>query len=248
MSSQRSCRCVKSGSTRSTPGWCSSGNSTPQSMISSRPSNSSTAMLRPISPTPPSGMTRRKPRGSGGGSSSNCGTLRPYSAGAGVWSTGLSANAPTVRHVSTTVRELALSLGVPAQLRRAGPPAARHHLHRRRPRDHRRLGRGRLDDHRDRRGQGARRRGARRVPDPGQPAHRDPAVHRRAHRHQQRDGRPTRPASSRRCRRSSSSPPAPCWSPTTRRSTSGSSSTSTSSRAGPGRRSRWSTRPSWRAG
>ena len=34
---------------------------------------------------------------------------------------------------------------------------------------------GRLDDHRDRRGQGARRRGARRVPDPGQPAHLDPA-------------------------------------------------------------------------
>ena len=74
MSSQRSCRWVKSGSTRSTPGWCSSGKSTPQSMISSRPSYSSTAMLRPISPTPPSGMTRRKPDGSGGGSSSNGGT------------------------------------------------------------------------------------------------------------------------------------------------------------------------------
>ena len=85
------------------------------------------------------------------------------------------------------------ALGVPAHVRRAGPPAARHHLHRRRPRDDRRLGRGRVDDHRDRRGQGAGRGGARRVPDPGQPAHRDPAVHRGAHRHQQLDGR-RRPA------------------------------------------------------
>ena len=119
MSSQRSCRWVKSGSTRSTPGWCSSGNSTPQSMISSRPSNSSTAMLRPISPTPPSGMTRRKPGGSGGGSSSNCGTLRPYSARAGwplagVWSTGVSASAPTVARVSTTVHEAAGPAGRPS--------------------------------------------------------------------------------------------------------------------------------------
>ena len=94
---------------------------------------------------------------------------------------------------------------------------------------------GRLDDHRDRRGQGARRRGARRVPDPGQPAHRrsrrsspcSPASPTR--------WSPTPRRSSRRCRRSSSSPPAACWSPTTRRSTSASSSTSPSSRAGRGR-------------
>ena len=98
-------------------------------------------------------------------------------------------------------------MGVAAQLRRARPAAARRHLLRRRPRDDRRLGRGRLDDHRDRRGQGARRRGARRVPDPGQPAHRDPAVHRGAHRHHQLDGRRRARRSSRRCRRSSSSPP-----------------------------------------
>ena len=94
---------------------------------------------------------------------------------------------------------------------------------------------GRLDDHRDRRGQGARRRGARRVPDPGQPAHRDPAVHRGADRHHQLDGGRRARRSSRRCRRSSSSRPAACWSPTTRRSTSASSSTSPSSRAGRGR-------------
>ena len=48
--------------------------------------------------------------------------------------------------------------------------------------------RRRLHDHRDRRRQGPRRRGARRVPDPGQPAHPDPALHRGAHRHHQRHG------------------------------------------------------------
>ena len=88
-------------------------------------------------------------------------------------------------------------------------------------------------DHRDRRGQGARRRGARRVPDPGQPGRADPAVHRGAHRHHRLDGR-RRPADrAASCRRSSSSPAAACWSPTTRRSTSASSSTSPPSRATP---------------
>ncbi len=79
-------------------------------------------------------------------------------------------------------------MGGATQFRRARPPPARHHVHRRRPRDDRRLGRGRLDDHRDRCRQGALRRGPRRVPDTGQPAGRDPAVHRRPHRHHQRDG------------------------------------------------------------
>src|SRR3712207_1988700 len=36
-------------------------------MPSSVPSNSRTAMLRPISPSPPRAMTRRPPSGSGGG-------------------------------------------------------------------------------------------------------------------------------------------------------------------------------------
>src|SRR5699024_9771331 len=40
MSSRRSLICSKSGRIRSTPGCASSGNSTPQSMTSSRPSNS----------------------------------------------------------------------------------------------------------------------------------------------------------------------------------------------------------------
>ena len=57
----------KSGRIRSTPGWWSSGNSTPQSTISRRPSYSKTVMLRPTSPSPPSGMTRRPPAGRGAG-------------------------------------------------------------------------------------------------------------------------------------------------------------------------------------
>ena len=61
MSSRRSRIGSKSGRIRSTPGWFSSGNSTPQSTMSSRPSYSKTVMLRPTSPRPPSGMTRRPP-------------------------------------------------------------------------------------------------------------------------------------------------------------------------------------------
>src|SRR6478735_8992670 len=57
----------KSGRIRSTPGWWSSGKSTPQSTISRRPSYSKTVMLRPTSPSPPSGMTRRPPAGRGAG-------------------------------------------------------------------------------------------------------------------------------------------------------------------------------------
>ena len=54
---------VKSGRIRSTPGCSSSGKSTPQSTISSRPPYSKTVMLRPISPRPPSGVMRRPPFG-----------------------------------------------------------------------------------------------------------------------------------------------------------------------------------------
>ena len=61
MSSRRSLMYSKSGRIRSTPGWWSSGNRTPQSMTSSRPAYSRTAMLRPTSPSPPSATTRRAP-------------------------------------------------------------------------------------------------------------------------------------------------------------------------------------------
>ena len=75
-SSSRSRIAVKSGRIRSTPGCDSSGNSTPQSMSSSRPAYSTTAMLRPISPRPPSAKTRRPFGASGGGvPRSGCGWL-----------------------------------------------------------------------------------------------------------------------------------------------------------------------------
>src|SRR3954454_21754584 len=75
-SSSRSAMAVKSGRMRSTPGWLSSGNSTPQSMTSSRPWYSSTAMLRPTSPRPPRAITRRPFSASGGGGpNSGCGWL-----------------------------------------------------------------------------------------------------------------------------------------------------------------------------
>ena len=61
----------KSGRIRSTPGCVSSGNSTPQSTIRILPSYSKIVMLRPISPSPPSGMTRRAPSGSAGGAASS---------------------------------------------------------------------------------------------------------------------------------------------------------------------------------
>ncbi len=70
-SSSRSRIAAKSGRIRSTPGWWSSGNSTPQSTISRRPSYSKTVMLRPTSPRPPSGMTRRPPCGSSAGADSS---------------------------------------------------------------------------------------------------------------------------------------------------------------------------------
>ncbi len=74
MSSRRSRMGEKSGRIRSTPGWCSSGKSTPQSTMSSLPSSSKTAMLRPISPRPPSGMTRSAPGARAGASSMAWGT------------------------------------------------------------------------------------------------------------------------------------------------------------------------------
>src|SRR3954471_15600214 len=64
------------------PGWSSSGNSTPQSTMSSLPSKSKTVMLRPISPRPPSGTIRRAPSGRGEGAfSSGCGWLIEHSCG-----------------------------------------------------------------------------------------------------------------------------------------------------------------------
>ncbi len=56
---------------RSTPGWWSSGNSTPQSTSRIRPPYSNAVMLRPTSPRPPSGMTRRAPVASGPGADSS---------------------------------------------------------------------------------------------------------------------------------------------------------------------------------
>ena len=73
MSSSRSRIGVKSGRIRSTPGCVSSGNKTPQSTMSNRPSNSNTVMLRPISPSPPSGMILKVPASSGRGSLINRG-------------------------------------------------------------------------------------------------------------------------------------------------------------------------------
>src|SRR3954463_1547881 len=73
---------VKSGRMTSMPGWCSSGNSTPQSTTSSLPACSKTVMLRPISPRPPRAITRSPPSGRAGGVRSSgwlrlmAGTLR----------------------------------------------------------------------------------------------------------------------------------------------------------------------------
>ncbi len=75
------------------------------------------------------------------------------------------------------------------EFRRARSTPAGCHLLRRRPGDHRRLGRSRRPDHRDRCGQGAGRRGARRVADAGRPDHAHPGIHRCSHRHHRPDGR-----------------------------------------------------------
>src|SRR6185312_17561408 len=80
MSPRRSLIDAKSGRIRSTPGCASSGKRTPQSTMSSLPPYSKTVMLRPISPRPPSGVTRSAPRGNGGGpESSGCGWLMQFS-------------------------------------------------------------------------------------------------------------------------------------------------------------------------
>src|SRR5215207_10988893 len=57
MSSARSSRYAKSGSTRSMPSWSGAGNISPVSTTTIRPSYSTTIMLLPLSPSPPSGRT-----------------------------------------------------------------------------------------------------------------------------------------------------------------------------------------------
>src|SRR3954469_17416982 len=61
MSSARSRRYEKSGSTRSIPSWSGVGNISPVSTTTIAPSYSTTVMFLPISPRPPSGSTRRVP-------------------------------------------------------------------------------------------------------------------------------------------------------------------------------------------
>src|SRR3954471_8296249 len=61
MSSTRSRRYVKSGSTRSMPIISAVGKRSPQSTTTSLPSYSTTLRFLPISPTPPSGSTRMAP-------------------------------------------------------------------------------------------------------------------------------------------------------------------------------------------
>src|SRR5215218_1580482 len=57
---------AKSGRMMSTPGWSASGKARPQSISSRAPSSSTTAQLRPISPSPPRKATRTAPGGAGG--------------------------------------------------------------------------------------------------------------------------------------------------------------------------------------
>src|SRR2546423_13970024 len=61
MSSARSRRYEKSGSTRSIPSWSGVGNISPVSTTTIAPPYSTTIMFLPISPSPPSGRTRRTP-------------------------------------------------------------------------------------------------------------------------------------------------------------------------------------------
>src|SRR5215211_2386251 len=57
---------VKSGRMMSTPGWSASGKARPQSTSSRAPSTSTTAQLRPISPSPPRKAIRVVPGAAGG--------------------------------------------------------------------------------------------------------------------------------------------------------------------------------------
>ena len=106
-------------------------------------------------------------------------------------------------------------------VRRAGHPAGRGHLRGGRPGDHRRVA-GRLRDHRVRRGEGPRRGGARRVPEPGQPGRPDPGVRPGAHRHHRPDGGRRAARRGGAARLPGVLPRLRCSSPTTRRSTSAS--------------------------
>src|SRR4029450_496769 len=57
---------AKSGRMMSTPGWSASGKARPQSISSRAPSTSTTAQLRPISPSPPRKAIRVAPGAAGG--------------------------------------------------------------------------------------------------------------------------------------------------------------------------------------
>src|ERR687896_657733 len=67
---------AKSGRMMSTPGWSASGKASPQSISSRAPSTSTTAQLRPISPSPPRNATRVAP-GPAGGSVRSTSVIRP---------------------------------------------------------------------------------------------------------------------------------------------------------------------------
>ena len=77
MSSSRSSIRCRPGRIRSTPGWSSDGNSTPQSIISNWPLISKLVLFRPTSPSPPRGITRRVSRAGLGGVLSNSRTRTP---------------------------------------------------------------------------------------------------------------------------------------------------------------------------
>ena len=111
MSSRGSRIGSKSGRMRSTPGWCSSGKSTPQSTMRILPAYSNTVMLRPISPRPPIGMTRSVPSSRADGSARGMDMLSPQS------------DTPRVR--SFMVTRLSASCRAPSAGRRPRPRCGR---------------------------------------------------------------------------------------------------------------------------
>ena len=107
-SSSRSSITPKPGRIRSTPGWFSSGNRTPQSISSSCPCTPGPVMFRPMSPSPPSGITR---------------TALPWRVGG-----FFSCSAATRTHVTGERRRRGRTSGAPlaAGAARASPGEPRH--------------------------------------------------------------------------------------------------------------------------